>query len=109
MNILDNVLYEEIMKKEAELSKKKTMLANLPKGCVFVRKVGTKAYAYRKWREDDKILTEYLGKVDSSKTFEKIKKINEYKILNQQIKRDKKQLNELKKGYRLLLLKTNLN
>ena len=108
MNILDNVLYEEIMKKEAELRLLKETLSSLPKGCIFVKKTPSGSYLYRKWREDDKVLSEYLGKLDSNKTLERIKELNEYKILETKIKKETNELKELKKAYRLILLKTKL-
>ena len=109
MNILDNVLYEEIMKKEAELRILKETLSSLPKGCIFVRKTSSGNYVYRKWREDEKIVSEYLGKLDSNKTLNRIKEMNEYKVLEIKIKKETKEIKELKKAYKLILLKTKLN
>lgn len=109
MTILDNVLYNEILKLNAKIESMKEELNLLPKGCIYVRKSNGSMYVYRKWREDDKICAEYLGKLDSSKTLDKIEKVNEYKILNQQIKKEKDKLAELKKAYKLLLTKTHLN
>lgn len=109
MNILDNVLYEEIMKKEADLRTLKEKLSDLPKGCLFVRKTPSGNYVYRKWREDNKILSEYLGKLGSNKTLTRIKEMNEYKLLEMKIKKQKKEIAELKKAYKLILVKTNLN
>ena len=109
MNILDNVLYEEIMKKETEIRMLKETLSNLPKGSIFVRKTPSGNYVYRKWREDRKILSEYLGKLDSDKTLSRIKEMNQYKILEMKIKKEIKEVNELKKAYRLILYKTNLD
>ena len=108
MNILDNVLYEEIMKKEAELRILKETLSAMPKGCIFVRKTPSGNYVYRKWREDDKVLSEYLGKLGSSKTLTRIKEMNEYKLLEAKIKKEANEIKELKKAYRLILLKTKL-
>lgn len=109
MNILDNVLYEEITKLSAKISTMEEDLLNLPKGCIYIRKDKNEMYAYRKWREDDKILSEYLGKLSSSKTLSKIEKVNEYKLMHEQVKKEKQRLKELKKAYRLILFKTKLN
>ena len=109
MNILDNVLYEEITKLSAKISTMEQDLQNLPKGCIYIRKGKNEMYVYRKWREDEKILSEYLGKLSSSKTLSKIEKVNEYKLMFQKLKKEKQNLKELKKAYRLILLKTKLN
>lgn len=109
MNILDNVIYEEILKKEAELRMLKQTLQGLPKGCLFVRKTSSGNYVYRKWREEGKVLTEYLGKLDSNKTLIRLKEMNEYKVLETKIKKEAEEIKELKKAYKLILLKTKLN
>lgn len=109
MTILDNVLYDEILKLNAKIDSMEEELGLLPKGCIYIRKSCGSMYVYRKWREDDKICAEYLGKLDSPKTLAKINKVNEYKILSQQIKKEKVRLAELKKAYKLLLTKTHLN
>lgn len=109
MNILDNVLYEEILKKEAKIKAYKLSLQELPKGCLFVRKTNSGNYVYRKWREENKVLTEYLGKLDSSKTVLRIKEMNEYKLLKIKLDKEVKEVKELKKAYKLILLKTKLN
>lgn len=109
MNVLDDVLYKEIMEKEAELAALKDKLDSLPKGSVYISRNRSGSYAYRKWREEDKVLSEYLGNMDSNKTLEKINQVNEYKVVKEQIKREKQVLDELKKAYRLILLKTRLN
>lgn len=109
MNILDDVLYQEIMKKEADLEGLKQKLDELPKGSIVIQRLSSGAYAYRKWREEDKVLSEYLGKIDEASTLDKINEVNEYKVLKEQIKRETQHLKELKKAYRLILLKTRLN
>lgn len=109
MNILDNVLYDEILKTKAKIDSMEENLAKMPKGCIYIRKSNGSMYVYRKWRDDNKIRAEYLGKLNSSKTLSKIKKVNEYKILKTQIKKEKERLKELRKAYKILLSKTNLN
>lgn len=109
MNILDDVLYKEIMEKEVALSQHIEQLRNLPKGSIFISKTSSGNYVYRKWRQEGKVLSEYLGSLESSETLSRIDKVNEYRVVKEQIKQEKKQLAELKKAYRLILLKTKLN
>lgn len=109
MNILDNVLYDEILKQKAKIDSMEEDLAKLPKGCIYIRKSNGSMYVYRKWRDEDTIRAEYLGKLNSSKTLSKMKKLNEYKVLKMQIKKEEERLKELRKAYKLLLAKTNLN
>lgn len=109
MNILDSVLYEEITKLSAKITTMEEDIQNLPKGSIYIRKEKNEMYAYRKWREDEHVLSEYLGKLSSSKTLSKIEKVNEYKLMYEQIKKEKQKLKELKKAYKLILFKTKLN
>lgn len=109
MNILDDVLYKEILEKEISIKELQMQLLRLPKGSIQVRKTSKEAYAYRKWREGDKVLSEYLGPLSSKKTLEKITQVNEYKAMLERLKKEEKALKELKKAYKLILLKTNLN
>ena len=68
---------------------------NLPRGTIFIRKINKKSYVYRNRKECGKVISEYLGVYGDPHADEEIKKSKLYKngVLN--IRRLKKQLNDI--------------
>ena len=67
----------------------------LPKGTIFVRKINKKYYVYRNRKINGKVISKYLGVYGDPKVDEEIKKSKLYKngVLN--IRRLKKQLDDI--------------
>ena len=109
MNIIDDVMLIEIRNQESVCKKLKEQLESLPKGTLFFFRHNKHVYVYRKWREDGKVKSQYIGKVGDAKTMEQVNKINEYKTTLIQYKKAVSKLKELQKAYKLLIVKTKLN
>ena len=68
MSILEGVLKEELERLQNNIRSYKALLATLPKGYLFEQQIGGKPYCYRKYREGQKIISEYVGPVGSEET-----------------------------------------
>ena len=65
MSVLEGVLKEELERIQRNIISYQSLLASLPKGYLFEQRLKSKVYCYRKRREGDKIVSEYVGPVDS--------------------------------------------
>ena len=68
MSILEGVLKEELERLQNNIRSYEAVLASLPKGYLFEQQIGGKPYCYRKYREGQKIKSEYIGPVGSDET-----------------------------------------
>lgn len=68
MSILEGVLKEELERLQNNIRSYEALLATLPKGYLFEQQIGGKPYCYRKYREGQKIISEYVGPVGSEET-----------------------------------------
>lgn len=93
--LIDLVKHVQKLEKQYE-SKKKKMTA-LPKGTIFVRKMGDQYYAYRKYREGNKVISKYIGPIKNEEVKQVMKEVEEYKKLNFSVKSLKKQLDSARK------------
>ena len=95
MNILISTLKEEL-KTALRLEKRYLKdLQKLPKGCFIVRKKNDNRYGYITRRNGEKIVQEYLGKMDD-------KKIEHYQQLMMQRKNYQKKLKSIRKKFSIL-------
>ena len=96
-NVLLGVLEEEL---ERNLQKQRVFsneFNKYPKGSLIVVKVHGDQYLYRKYREGDKIVSKYIGLVDSESAKEAYIAREKYLKLKQDIKDLKKEEIELRK------------
>ena len=100
MSVLQGVFLEEINRLESNISNYKKILFSLPKGSLFIRRMGNSEFAYRKRKENGKVISEYLGNVNSDKVKEQIYLSKEYKRISCNIKIAEKELSKLKKAYK---------
>lgn len=63
MSVLEQVLREEYLRLNKKINYYKEQLRLLPKGTIFIRKIGNSSYAYRKYKENGKVVSVYLGNV----------------------------------------------
>ena len=61
MSVLEGVLKEELERIQRNISSYESLLASLPKGYLFEQIIGGKPYVYRKRRQGEKIISEYVG------------------------------------------------
>lgn len=101
MSVLQGVLLEEINRLESNIFNYKKMLSSLPKGSLFIRRMGNSEFVYRKRKENGKVVSEYLGNINSVKTKEQMLLSNEYKRICNNIKIAEKELLKLKKAYKI--------
>ena len=98
MNIvLKGVLQEEL---ERNLQKQivfKNELLKYPKGSLVIVKVHGDKYVYRKYRNKDKIISVYVGPIDSEVVKEAYKQRERYLQLKQDIKDLQEEEKELRK------------
>lgn len=101
MSVLQGVFLEEISRLEKNIFNYKKMLSSLPKGSLFIRRMGNSEFVYRRRKENGKVISEYLGNINSSNAKEQISLSEEYKRINNDIKIAEKELSKLKKAYRI--------
>ena len=101
MSVFEGVLREEIERLESNIFSYKQMLEKLPKGSIFIRKDYNSYFVYRKRREGKKIISEYLGPLDSLDAQDGINKYNEYRRIRNNIQLAQKELCELKKAIKI--------
>lgn len=100
MAVIQGVLFEEIERVERNIESYNKMLNSLPKGSIFIRKMGNSSFAYRKRKENGKVISEYLGNINERNVKEQIELSQEYKRIKNNIRIAKNNLNKLKKAYK---------
>lgn len=98
MSVFEGVIREEIERLSRNIFSYSEMLKKLPKGSLFIRKNYNSYFVYRRRREGNKIVSEYLGPLESEKAQEEINRSNEYKRIKDNIKIAQEELSELKKA-----------
>ena len=101
MSILQGVLAEEINRLERNISSYEEMLKSLPRGSIFIRKIGNSFFVYRRRRENGEVVSEYLGNKNSNYAQEEIKKSNDYKRIKDNLRVANNELNKLKRAYKV--------
>ena len=101
MSVIKEVLKEEIERLERKIFSYEKLLSNLPRGTIFIRKMGNASYAYRKRKENGKVKTIYLGNIEKEDTKKEIELSNEYKRIISNIRATKNELLKLKKAIKL--------
>lgn len=100
MSVIQNVLLEEIQRLERNIKSYQEMLFKLPRGSIFIRKIGNSSFAYRKRKEGKKVISEYLGNIKSNHALNEIAASKEYKRINSNLSIAKKELEKLRKAYK---------
>lgn len=98
MSVLSSVLQDEIDRLESNVLALKQKLLALPKGSVSIIKKYNSYFAYRKYREGNKILTKYIGPLNEAKTQDEINKINDYKRIKTMIASSKQEICKIKRA-----------
>lgn len=101
MSVLQGVLFEEIERLERVISNYKEKLYSLPRGSIFVRKMGKSSFVYRKRKENGAVISEYLGNFDDQEVKKQIELSEEYKRVKQNIRSASMELEKLKRAYKV--------
>ena len=97
MAILEGVLKEERIRIERNIEAYNQMLLSLPRGSIFIRKMGNSSFAYRKRKENGKVISVYLGNINNPDVQEQIELSKDYKIIKNNIRIAKSELVKLNK------------
>lgn len=96
-SVLKSVLEEELernLRKQVVFSNE---LAKYPKGSLVVLKVHGDKYLYRKYRLCEKVISNYIGPVDSEESREAYRAREQFLLLKQDIKDLKDEESKLRK------------
>ena len=100
MSVLQGVLLEEIQRLENNISHYEEMLESLPRGSIYIRKMGNSSFAYRKRKENGKVISIYLGNSSGNNIEKEIEVANEYKRVKANLRIAKIELKKLRKAYK---------
>lgn len=98
MKILKSILKEELNRlKKLGLNYDKN-IAKLPKGSLVRKNINTHIYYYLAYRKGNKVIFDYVGKLNPKERENLLDKIDErkkYEKLNRQVKKDIKKLEKM--------------
>lgn len=100
MSVLEGVLLEEIARLERKIAGYEQLLLSLPRGTIFVRKMGGSSFAYRKKKENGRVFSEYLGNIKDDGVQKEIKLSEEYKRIRLNLKSAEDELATLRKAHK---------
>ena len=100
MSILEGVLQEELQRLRANIDAYEEKLSALPKGYLYVQTKNGHAYCYRKWREGNKILSNYLGEDGSPEADQARADYSERKRIESALRKLRKEETRLVKALR---------
>lgn len=98
MAIIEGVLQEEIERLEKKIFEYEKLLVSLPRGTIFIRKMGGSSFVYRKRKENKKVVSEYLGNINDYYVKKQIELSEEYKRIKNNLRIAKKELHKLKRA-----------
>lgn len=98
MSVLEQVLKEEISRLEKIVSHYEQMISKLPRGSIFVRKMGSSSFVYRKRKENGKVVSAYLGNLNQESVQKEIELSEEYKRIKGNLRIAKQELYKLRKA-----------
>lgn len=98
--LIKSVVYEEQKRNAEMIETYRSELKNLTKGNLSIKKVGNNEYYYLKYRNDKKIITDYIGK-DKGKIAqieEQIKRRKHYKNMLSALIKEQKIISKILEG-----------
>lgn len=98
MAVIEGVLFEEVERLDKNIKHYEKMLNDLPRGSIFIRKMGSSSFAYRKRKENGKVVSEYLGNVESNDVQKQIELSREYKRIKNNLRIANSELVKLRKA-----------
>lgn len=102
MSVYSDILKEDIERVQRIAEQYRNRISEFPKGSIMVREFGNKRYIYLKYRENGKVIQEYVSCFDEKKCEELRNQINERKALEKEYKDLIMQEKDMKKALRAL-------
>jgi len=98
--LIKSVVLEEQKRNAEMIAAYEKELGSLPKGNLSVKKVGNNEYHYLKYRNDKKIVTDYIGKAAEKIKHidEQIKRRKHYEIMLSELSKEKKVISKILEG-----------
>lgn len=100
MSVLEGVLKEELERIQRNIASYESILASLPKGYLFEQRLKSKIYCYRKRREGDKIVSEYVGPIGSPEAKKAVEDYERRKRIDKNLRMMRKEEARLVKALR---------
>ncbi|MBR4275266.1 MAG: hypothetical protein IKQ34_04580 [Bacilli bacterium] len=100
MSVLEGVLKEELERIQRNIASYESLLASLPKGYLFEQRLKSKIYCYRKRREGDKIVSEYVGPIGSAEAKKAVEDYEQRKRIDKNLRMMRKEEARLVKALR---------
>ncbi len=100
MSVLEGVLKEELERIQRNIASYESLLASLPKGYLFEQRLKSKIYCYRKRREGDKIVSEYVGPIGSPEAKKAVEDYEQRKRIDKNLRMMRKEEARLVKALR---------
>ena len=101
MSVLEQVLKEELGRLERNVSYYEQLLSSLPRGSIFIRKIGSSSFAYRKRKENGMVVSVYLGNLNQESVQNEIELSEEYKRIKGNLRIAKQELYKLRKAVKV--------
>ncbi|MCQ2794823.1 MAG: hypothetical protein MJ214_01265 [Bacilli bacterium] len=101
MSVISNVLKEEVNRLKENVSVYERSLVSLPRGSIYIAKINNQSFVYRKYKENGKVISKYIGKANSPKAREAINQAKEYKRIKNNLRIAKIELKKLERVYRI--------
>lgn len=106
MSIVFGVLQEEYERVQQLAAKYRAELTNLPKGSLQIKQRNGHTYIYLAYREQQNVISEYIGKADSLRVAELRRQIKVRKQYEQKLKQISTDLQEILRVLRCRVLNT---
>lgn len=91
---------EELERIQRNIASYESLLASLPKGYLFEQRLKSKIYCYRKRREGDKIVSEYVGPIGSPEAKKAVEDYEQRKRIDKNLRMMRKEEARLVKALR---------
>ncbi len=88
MGILTNTMARECKRIEYMLGKYEEIKSTLPKGTICPKQLGNQLYYYRKYRDGDRVVSDYIHKEDLEELTELIEHRKHIDIMIKSLKRE---------------------
>lgn len=103
MRFIEGTLLDEISELKREIAACEAKLLSLPRGSIFIRKMGNSSFAYRKRKENGKVVSEYLGNVEIIEVKRQIRLSQYYKLTKRDLRKLKKRLINIERALKIFL------
>jgi len=100
MAIIEGVLKEELDRIKEHVASYQRMLSSLPKGSLVFQEIDGISYAYRKFKQNGKVVSIYIGKKESPECNQAIKDREEYLRIKKNLKVSLEEEVQLRKALR---------